>query len=179
MKDQRSYFEKADFQSNLPHKVLIGVVGLFLVFLEVGFAQLPVFFGASPLLSVILIYYMRVFHMKFMPIGTVFLIGIVADLLMSDILGGRATALILMSYVIEARKSRLEQSEFGQIWFDFLFCAAAILMFQLFFFSLINLGVPSLNPILFQLGVTTLLFPLGFLLIYSIHRLMQEMSLIS
>jgi rod shape-determining protein MreD len=179
MMDQRSYFEKADFQSNLPHQVLIGVVGLFLVFLEVGFAQLPVFFGASPLLSVILIYCMRVFHMKFMPIGTVFLIGIVADLLLSDIVGGRTTVLMLMSYVIEARKSRLEQSEFGQIWFDFLLCAAATLIFQLFFFSILNLAIPSLNPILFQLGVTTLLFPFGFLLIYSIHRLMQELSLIS
>lgn len=179
MKDQSSYFEKADFHSNLPYQLLLGSLGMFLVFLEVGVAQLPVFFGASPLLSVILIYYTRIFHMTLMPIGTVLVIGIVADLLLSDILGGRATALILMSHVIEARHSRLEQLEFGQIWFDFVLCAAAILMFQLLFFSIINLGVPSLNPILFQLGVTTLLFPLGFLLIYSTHRLMQELRLIS
>ena len=33
MKDQRSYFEKADFQSDLPPQLLTAVLGLTLIFL--------------------------------------------------------------------------------------------------------------------------------------------------
>ena len=47
------------------------------------------------------------------------MIGIVADLLMSNILGGRATAMILLAYVIESRQVKLEQVEFAQLWVDF------------------------------------------------------------
>lgn len=179
MKDQRTYFETADFQSVLPYQLLLGSVGLLLVFLEVGFAQLPVFYGASPLLSLILVYYLRVYHAHLLPIFTVFLIGLVADLLLSDVMGARATALILMSYVLEARQSRLEQAEFGQLWFDFVLCATAVLSFQLFFFSIINLAVPSLSPIIFQLGVTTTLFPIGFIVVYSTHRILRKLGLVA
>ena len=53
MKDQQSYFEKADFQSNLPKQFLVMFVAVLLVLLEVGLAQWPFFYGASPLLSLI------------------------------------------------------------------------------------------------------------------------------
>jgi len=45
MKDQRSYFEKADLQSDLPKQFLILFVGIVLVLFEVGLAQWPFFYG--------------------------------------------------------------------------------------------------------------------------------------
>ena len=73
MKDQRVYFEKADFQSVLPlHRLLVAIFGLFLVFLEVGLAQIPMFYGsAAPYLSLIFIYYLRLHHPDVMPVFTV------------------------------------------------------------------------------------------------------------
>ena len=71
MKDQRVYFEKADFQSVLPYRLLVAIFGLFLVFLEVGFAQIPLFYGAAPYLSLIFIYYLRLHHPDVMPVETV------------------------------------------------------------------------------------------------------------
>ena len=47
MKDQRSYFEKADFQSGLPLQLLTATIGLALVLLELAVAQWPVFYGVS------------------------------------------------------------------------------------------------------------------------------------
>lgn len=179
MKDQRAYFEKADFQSVLPYRVLIAIFGLFLVFLEVGLAQIPMFYGASPYLSLILIYYLRLHHPDVMPVFTVFLIGIVADVLLSDIMGGRATAMILLAYVIESRQVKLEQVEFAELWVDFAISCAAVIIFQLIFFSLINLTLPTFGPFFFQTGITLILFPIGFLMIYAAHGLLQKMKLLA
>ena len=179
MKDQRAYFEKADFQSVLPYRLLIAIFGLFLVFLEVGLAQIPLFYGAAPYLSLIFIYYLRLHHPDVMPVETVFLIGMVADLLLSNILGGRATAMILLAYVIESRQLKLEQVEFAQLWVDFAVSCAAVISFQLIFFSLINLTLPTFGPFFFQIGVTLILFPIGFLMIYTAHGLLQTMKLLA
>ena len=61
MKDQQSYFEKADFQSNLPKQFLIMFFGIFLVLVEVGLAQWPFFHGSSPLISLIFMYFIMIF----------------------------------------------------------------------------------------------------------------------
>ena len=62
MKDQQSYFEKADFQSDLPKQFLIMFVGIVLVLFEVGLAQWPFFYGASPFLSLIFMYFILIYH---------------------------------------------------------------------------------------------------------------------
>ncbi|MEK9911676.1 MAG: hypothetical protein VW707_07655, partial [Candidatus Puniceispirillum sp.] len=91
-------------------------------------AQMPVFYGASPLLSWIFVYYIRLYHVSLLPVGTVFLIGLIGDLLLSDVLGGRATAMILAIYVTDARRARLEQYDFGSLWFDFVLITCLQLM---------------------------------------------------
>ena len=176
MKDQRSYFEKADFQSDLPKQFLILFVGIVLVLFEVGLAQWPFFYGASPFLSLIFMYFILIYHDELMPIITIFIIGLVADLLMSDILGGRATAMMLLSYAMRMGILRLQQSEFMDLWLGFAVSCAVVTLFQLIIFSLINLAVPSLSPLLFQVGFTLILFPIGFVMMFSVQRLLQTLQ---
>ena len=64
MKDQRSYFEKADLSSNFPLQVLTAALGLTLVLLELSLAQWSVFHGAAPNLYLIFIYYMMRIYFK-------------------------------------------------------------------------------------------------------------------
>ncbi len=179
MKGQRSYFEPADFQSEWPYQFLAGAVTLLLVFIEQGLAQWPVFFGASPILSLIFMYYIMVYKPNLMPIGTIFLTCIIADILFSDILGGRAAAFMLLSYVVQARIFRLRQCEFTELWLDFALSCIAVLLFQLIIFSAVNFTVPSLSPVLFQAGVTLILFPPGYVLIYSIYHLLEKLRLVA
>ena len=176
MKDQQSYFEKADFQSDLPKQFLIMFVGIVLVLFEVGLAQWPFFYGASPFLSLIFMYFILIYHDELMPIITVFIMGLVADLLMSDILGGRATAMMLLSYAMRMGILRLQQSEFMDLWLGFAVSCAAVTLFQLIIFSLINLAVPALSPLLFQVGFTLILFPIGFVMMFSVQRLLQTLQ---
>ena len=178
MKDQRTYFEKADFSSNLPLQILLATLGLILVLLELSLAQWPIFHGAAPTLSLIFIYYMMIYHSKLLPIFIVFMMGIVSDVLLSDLVGGRATALILLAYAMQFRLLRLQQSDFSFLWADFAVSCGFVSIFQLTFFSLLNMAVPSLGPIVFQFGANLILFPLGFVLIFSVHQLMKKMKMV-
>ena len=178
MKDQRSYFEKADFQSELPLQFLTATLGLTLVLLELAVAQWPVFFGSAPSLSLIFIYYMIIYHGNYMPISTIFLMGIIGDFLLSDLLGGRATSFMLLAYVMQLRLVRLQQSDFGQLWVDFAVSCTAVSLFQLLLFSAVNFAIPSLSPILFQIGATLILFPIGFVLIFAVNRLLKKVKMV-
>ena len=178
MKDQRSYFEKAEFQSALPPQLLMAALGLTLVLLELAVAQWPIFYGSAPNLPLIFIYYMIIYHSKYMPIFTIFLMGIIGDFLLSDLLGGRATSFMLLAYVMQLRLLRLQQRDFGQLWVDFAISCAAVSLFQLLLFSVVNFAIPSLSPILFQVGVTLILFPIGFVLIFVVHRLLQQVKMV-
>ena len=178
MKDQQSYFEKSDFQSNLPKQFLVMFVATVLVLLEVGLAQWPFFYGASPLLSLIFFYFMMIYHDELMPISTVFVMGLIADLLMSDILGGRATAMMLLSYGMRVGVLRLQQSEFMDLWLGFAVSCAAVTVFQLIVFSLVHFALPSFSPLFFQLGFTLILFPIGFVIMFSIQRFLQTLKVL-
>lgn len=178
MKDQQSYFEKADFQSNLPKQLLVMFVAITLVLLEVGLAQWPFFYGASPLLSLTFIYFMMIYHDELMPIMTVLVTGLIADLLMSDILGGRATAIMLLSYAMRVGVLRLQQSDFMDLWMEFSVSCAAIILFQFIVFGLVHFSLPSIGPLLFQLGFTLILFPIAFVIMFSIQRLLQALQVV-
>ena len=178
MKDQRNYFEKADFSSNFPLQVLTAAVGLILVLLELSLAQWSVFHGAAPNLSLIFIYYMMIYHTKLLPIFSIFMMGIVGDVLLSDLVGGRATALILLAYVMHLRLLRLQQSDFSYLWADFAVSCGFVSIFQLTFFSLLNMAFPSLGPIVFQVGTNLILFPLGFVIIFAVYQLMRKMKMV-
>ena len=178
MRDQRSYFEKADFQSNLPLQFLAAAVGIMLVLLELSLAQWSVFYGAAPNLSLIFIYYMMIYHDKLLPILSIFMVGIIGDFLLSDILGGRATALMLLVYLMQLRLLRLQQCDFGELWVDFVVSCGFVLIFQLTLFSLLNMTIPSLSPVLFQFGANLILFPLGFVIIFAVHQLMQKIKIV-
>ena len=62
---------------------LVMFVAVLLVLLEVGFAQWPFFYGASPLLSLIFMYFIMIYHDELMPIMTVFIMGLIAVVLAS------------------------------------------------------------------------------------------------
>jgi len=111
-----------------------------------------------------------------MPIMTVFIMGLIADFLMSDILGGRATALMLLSYAMRVGVLRLQQSDFMDLWVGFAVSCTAVMLFQLIVFTVVHFAVPSLSPLLFQLGFTLILFPIGFVMMFSIQRLLQTLQ---
>ena len=79
---------------------------------------------------------------------------------------------------MQLRLVRLKQSDFGHLWVDFAVSCAAVSLFQLMLFSAVNFAIPSLSPILFQIGATLILFPIGYVLIFAVHRLLQKAKMV-
>jgi len=96
------------------------------------------------------------------------LIGLSGDLLYSDLLGGRAASFVALILVMELRRSRVLHYDFREIWVDFSITAGFVMLFHVALFSLINLSVPSMLPVLFQIGITMLLYPIGHVLFSAV-----------
>ena len=171
------YFERAEFDSNLPIHFLITIVGLVIVVFEGSLALWPFFYGATPMLSLIFLYWLSLHFEKFTPMFAAFMIGITSDILFSDLLGGRAIAYMLVLYVLQYRRPRLLQSEFMEIWTDFAIVAVGVVLLQFIVFSLFNFAIPSMAPILFQVGTTLTLFPILYVVLAAITAVLQRVKL--
>ncbi len=158
------FFEKAELESNWPIRFLIIVVGMMLAMFEGGLALWPTFYGATPLLSLIFLYWVALHYEKYVLMFTGFAIGITSDILFSDLLGGRATAYIAVVFLVNVRRQRLLQSDFRDIWLEFSIFAAAVILFQLLVFAALNFAFPAITPVFFQVGVTMILFPIGYVI---------------
>lgn len=171
------YFQRAEFDSDWPFQFLAMIIGVVLVIFEGSLALWPLFYGATPLLSLIFLYWMALHYDKYMPILAAFFMGIIGDILFSDLIGGRALAYMLIIYVMQYRRQRLLQSEFIEIWTDFAIMTGLIFLFQFVMFSSLNLAIPSATPMMFQIGVTVALFPIGYVILFTIFALLQKVKL--
>ena len=75
MNKRGRFFEKAELDSNWPFQFLVVVFGAILAMVEGGLALWPVFYGATPLLSLIFLYWIALHHEKYVLLATGFLIG--------------------------------------------------------------------------------------------------------
>ena len=179
MKRAGRYFDKAEFAADWPVQFLILVTGILLSILEGSLGLWPIFHGATPLLTLIFLSWMVLHYAKFISFYCVFIIGIVSDLLFSDLLGGRALVYLLAYYYITLRRAKLLQNDFMQIWLEFTLVAAGALLIQLLIFSLLFLTIPATTPILFQLGTTIILFPVSYVMLFSVERLILKVKMLS
>jgi rod shape-determining protein MreD len=144
---------------------------------EGGLALWPVFYGATPMLSLIFLYWIALHHEKYVLLVTGFLIGLTSDILFSDLLGGRATAYIVVLFAMNWRRQKLLQGEFRDIWGEFALTVFGVVLFQLVIFSALNLSIPSLTPVIFQIGVTMILFPIGYVILSSLYFAFNKIRL--
>ncbi|MGB1176374.1 MAG: rod shape-determining protein MreD [Candidatus Puniceispirillaceae bacterium] len=163
------FFQRAELESSWPFQFLVVIGGMVLAMIEGGLALWPVFYGATPLLSLIFLYWIALHHEKYVMLVTGFLIGLTSDVLFSDMLGGRATAYIVVLFVMNWRRQKFLQGDFRDIWVEFAVTVFGVVLFQLVVFSALNLAIPALTPVMFQVGVTMILFPIGYVILTTLN----------
>lgn len=163
------FFQKAEVDSDWPFRFLTVFFGIVLAVFEGSLALWPFFYGATPMLSLIFLYWVALHHEKYVFLATGFLIGLASDLLFSDLVGGRATAYIAVVFLMELRRARLLHGEFRELWIEFTAVCVGVTLFQLMVFSALNLAIPALTPVLFQVGVTMILFPIGYVTMMTMN----------
>jgi len=163
------FFQKAEIDSDWPFLFLVVLFGVVLALFEGSLALWPSFFGATPLLSLIFLYWIALHHEKYVTLFSGFLIGLASDLLFSDLIGGRATAYIAVVFMMDLRRPKLLQGEFRDLWVEFSAVIVGVMLFQLLVFSALNFAVPALMPVVFQIGVTMILFPIGYVILTAMN----------
>ena len=177
MSRQGRFFQKAELDSDWPFQFLVVIVGMVLAMVEGGLALWPVFYGATPMLSLIFLYWIALHHEKYVLLVTGFLIGLTSDILFSDLLGGRSTAYIVMLFAMNWRRQKLLHGDFRDIWVEFGITVFGVVLFQLVVFSTLNLAIPALTPVIFQIGVTMILFPIGYVVLSAIYFAFNKIRL--
>lgn len=163
------FFQRAEIESDWPFQFLVVFFGIVLAMFEGGLALWPSFYGATPMLSLIFLYWVALHHEKYVSLFSGFLIGITSDMLFSDLIGGRATAYIAVVFLMNMRRPKLLQGEFRDLWVEFSAVAFGVVLFQLLAFSALNLAIPALTPVAFQIGVTMILFPIGYVILAALN----------
>jgi rod shape-determining protein MreD len=171
------FFQKAELESDWPFQFLVVIVGMVLAMAEGGLALWPVFYGATPMLSLIFLYWIALHHEKYVLLVTGFLIGLTSDILFSDLLGGRATAYIVVLFAMNWRRQKLLQGDFRDIWVEFAVTVFGVVLFQMAIFSALNLAIPALTPVIFQIGVTMILFPIGYVILSTLYFAFNKIRL--
>ena len=171
------FFEKAELDSNWPFQFVVICFGIVLAIFEGSLGLWSSFYSAPPMLSLIFLYWVALHHEKCVFLMSGFLVGLLSDILFSDLIGGRATAYIAVVFLMDIRRPKLLQGDFRDIWIDFSAVTAGVTLFQLILFSALNFAVPSLTPIAFQLGVTMIIFPIGYVLLTVVTSMLEKLRM--
>ena len=171
------FFQRAQLESDWPFQFLVIICGMVLAMVEGGLALWSVFYGATPLLSLIFLYWIALHHEKYALLVSGFLIGLTSDILFSDLLGGRATAYIVVLFAMNWRRQKLLQGDFRDIWVEFAVTVFGVVLFQMVIFSALNLAIPALTPVIFQIGVTMILFPIGYVILSTLYFAFNKIRL--
>ena len=99
-----------------------------------------------------------IYHDELMPIITVFMMGLIADLADVRYFGwaGNVDDVVILCHA--HGDLRLQQSEFMDLWLGFAVSCAAVTLFQLIVFSSIKLACQHLDPRCFKLDLRSFYF---------------------
>ena len=170
------FFERAELDPTWPISFLIAIVGMLLAIFEGSLGLWSLMYGGTPMLSLIFLFWAALHHEKYVMLFSGFIIGLTSDLLFSDLIGGRATAFIVVLFLLNFRRQKLLQGDFLDMWLEFSLAAIGVVTFQLVIFSALDLAVPALTPVIFQIGVTMILFPIGYVILASFYLALLRIS---
>ena len=145
---------------------LLGQVIAFLALLlcslaENGLGHFPGLYGSVPKLTLIVLFIVCFFHPAMMPLVSLVLVGLLHDLIQANPLGYTSGLMLVVHGWIEMRRQALVQAESGSVWYEFSVMMAVVTLLVLAALTLYSGSVPALQPLVFQLSLTVLVFPVA------------------
>jgi len=152
-----------------------------LLFLLINFEKALGFFSifnsSTPSLVSIVIY-LCIRKLNFIPSNTLMLIlGILNDIMASVNLGVSSIFFLLIKLLTENLSSLNLDNNSQQSWFSFTIIFSLSIFAVVLINIVINLSIPDINPLLFHIGTTLILFPiinLAIDLIFFIFKLIKS-----
>lgn len=133
---------------------------LILMLVSVVPTRLPDFMSISPMLTVISVYYWAVYRPDLMGYGTVFVVGVLEDLLAATPLGAGPVSLLVTQGLVMSQAKFFRGKSFAVTWWAFLLVAAPAAVAKWLVVALVQVSLPSGGAVLATYGMTIAFYPL-------------------
>ena len=151
--------------------------GLMLVAIaENGLGYFPTFYGSTPKLLAITVFILAIHTPKAVPIFLIFLVGLIYDLIAANPLGYSSAILTLIHVAVSMQRRFLLVLDSSIVWYRFTLVMLGIFAFTTLATLMMSGNLPAPQPLVFQLSITVLLFPIVYWLYHMIVSLIALMD---
>jgi rod shape-determining protein MreD len=154
----------------LAGQVVPTVTTLVLALTSVVPLHIPGFDVVTPAFALMAVFHWTVYRPDLLPLGVVFALGLLLDLLNGTPAGVSSLVLLVVRSVLLERRGLFVDKSFAVVWGGFLVFAAAAFALEWLTISLLHRMLLGIRPILFQSVLTIACFPVGSYLLASVHR---------
>lgn len=147
--------------------MLLGLLGV--IFLSL---PLRLFEGAlpTPIIPLVVVFFWSIYSPAHMPSVSVFLIGLLQDLLTGGPLGLWAVVYLVTQFVVMSQRSYFLGREQKVVWLGFTLAAAAASLILWLVMSLMSGVLLPVRGLLAQMAATVLIYPVFGIAFGEIHR---------
>lgn len=162
-------FERLDWLWRL---ALAHFVTLCLLFLNLVSFSFPSMGEVRPLFFLMAVFYWAVYRPTLIPPALVFVLGLVMDILSGFPIGLNALILLAAQWLVRSQRLFLMGQSFLMLWAGFMVTAFLVVFIQWLSFAVISRAFSPLWPVLMEMGLSILVFPLISLLFVFVHRVL-------
>lgn len=146
---------------------VLGVFGVLILA-----APLRLFAGAvaTPLIPLVVVYFWSLYSPRHLPAISVFLIGLLQDLLSGGPLGLWPAVYLAVQYVAMSQQAYFLGREVHVVWMGFAVAAASVSFILWLFMSLLSATLLPILPLMLQMATTIAVYPLFAIVFRDLHR---------
>lgn len=146
---------------------LLGLAGVLVLVLplRLGEGALP-----TPIIPLVVVFFWSIYSPDFMPSPSVFLIGLLQDLLTGGPLGLWAMVYLVTQFVVTSQRSYFLGREQKVVWLGFVLAAVGASLILWLVMSLMSGGLLPLRALAGQVFVTILIYPVFGLAFRELHQ---------
>ncbi|MDE2229491.1 MAG: rod shape-determining protein MreD [Alphaproteobacteria bacterium] len=139
--------------------------------------HVPSFGSIAPSFALMAVFHWTVYRPDLLPLGVVFLAGLLLDLLNgTPYVGLSALVLLLVRTGVLSQRRVFSRRPFSVLWLGFLGVAIGAFVFEWAFVSLMQVHFMVPRSFVFQTLVTAACFPIGSYVLALAHRAMPALS---
>jgi rod shape-determining protein MreD len=129
------------------------------VLVESSLGHISAFYGVAPRLGICLLFILTVKFHHAVTLFTIITAGLIYDLLQGNPLGYTSSVYLLVFLAAEWRLLDLKEADASTIWYEFVILIFGIMIYNMVIFGLYEGQFPPVTVIMFQIGLTVLVFP--------------------
>ena len=168
------YFQKARLKSYLSLQIIVAVSLFGILLLEGAIATLDVFLHATPFISFAIFYVLMLFYPIALPIFSIFCITLLNDIFITSLQNSQTFAILVSLLIVKRAIAFPEQREFLEIWQGFGVAVVIMVFIEALSFMIWEFSLLNIQGLLFQMGITLLLYPFIHVLITRLAHIFIE-----